>query len=128
EGRSELEAAEILGLSVAALHHHDGRTHRDDLEDAAGDVAERDFVDRARHGAQVRRQRTRRGRLAGGVAVALLAGAFTALPRGPDEISLPEPAPLPSSSASQVQLWDPSATLVAGTRAQVGPTREQLAG
>ncbi|WP_404382086.1 sigma-70 family RNA polymerase sigma factor [Knoellia locipacati] len=132
EERTEVEAAEALGVSIASLRHHLPPITRDQLLDAAAPVAEVDFVDRARHGAHDRRRHRRRRWLGSLAGVAVLAGAVAFVPRGPGGTAEPPPAPMPTSSEPRSVVdvdaaWDPTAFELLGTLAQVGPTPEQLA-
>ncbi len=133
EERTEADAAEVLGVSVAALRHQLPPISRDELVDAAAPVGEVDFVDRAGRGARDRRRHSRRRWLASVAGIAVVAGAVAVVPRGPGGTAQPPPAPLPTSSQERSvgesdASWDATAFELAGTLAQVGPTPEQLAG
>ncbi|GGB69149.1 RNA polymerase subunit sigma-70 [Knoellia flava TL1] len=127
EERGEVEAAEVLGLSVASLRRQLPAVTRDDLLDAASPVPDRDYVDRARLGALGRRRHAWR-RWAGTVAAgAVLVGAVIALPDGSGRSVAPAPSATPSASgASATSRWDGSAFALLGTVAQVGPSEEQV--
>jgi len=128
EERGEVEAAEVLGLSLGALRRQLPSVSRDVLLDAAAPVPDRDYVDRARLGAGVRRRHAWRlwaGTVAAGVG---LVGAVVALPDGTRGTIVPGPPATPSASGtSQTSHWDGSPFPLLGTLTQVGPSEEQLA-
>jgi len=129
EGRSEVETAEALGMSLAAVRRQLPPTTGDALSDAAAPLGEPDFVDRARTRAQALRRRTRRTRLVSLVGVAALVAAVAVVPRGAGGPVAPAPTPTPSPSRDRPEssaVWDPAPFELLGTLAQVGPTPGQL--
>ena len=128
EERGEVEAAEVLGLSVASLRRQVPAVTRDDLLDAASPVPDHDYVDRARVGATGRRRHAWRlwaGTVAAG---ALLVGAVAALPDGTGGTLVPGPTPTASApGALGSSRWSGSAFPLRDTLTQVGPNEEQLA-
>lgn len=128
EERGEVEAAEVLGLSVASLRRQLRPVTRDALLDAASPVPERDYVDRSRLGAVGRRRHAWRLWAGTTAAGAVLVAAVIALPDGAGRSVAPAPSSTPSaSSATATSRWDGSAFPVLGTLTQVGPSEGQLA-
>lgn len=126
EERTEVETAEVLGLSVSAVRHLLTLIPRDALQDAAEPVAERDFVERARRRARNRRQRGRQVWLAVAAAAVVLVGVLAGLPRGGTDIGLPRPSPSMSPPVADAP-WGGGEFAVLGVRTQVGPTPQQMA-
>ncbi|GAA4124494.1 hypothetical protein GCM10022415_30600 [Knoellia locipacati] len=130
EGRSEVETAEALAMSVAAVRRQLPSTTGDELSDAAAPVGELDFVDRARTRARSLRRRTRRTRLVSLVGVAAVVAAVAVVPRGEGGSVTPAPAPIPSPSQDRPEsstVWDRAPFELLGTLAQVGPAPGQVA-
>ncbi|KGN34987.1 hypothetical protein N802_00505 [Knoellia sinensis KCTC 19936] len=126
EERTEAETAEILGVSIPTVRHHEKPVSPDALQDTAAEVDEKDFVDRAIRRAAHRRTRGRRTTVAVAASAALAIAALTLIDtESTDRVSLPLPAP--SSMQSLLPGWDSREFTLDGALAQVGPHPEQVA-
>lgn len=131
EHRSERDTSEIVGTSVGSVRSH---SHLGDgldglLADVADPVVERDFVDAAWAGADVRRHRRRRLGVGAVLGVVALAAVVTLLPKG-NESDGALPAPGPSSlglrpTGTQAQ-WNPGEFDMFDVATQVGPDVGQI--
>lgn len=137
EERTQAEAAEVLGTSVATLRTLTPATSRDLLVDAASVVGARDLTARARGAAERSRRRSRRGWMAGAAAVAVAGLAVAGLPTGGAGPGAPEPRPVSTTASATAetagprpdgtQARPPSAPFqLVGTLAQIGPRREDV--